>query len=158
MTKKVLALVVAALGFSTIGAFAATGNQGQPQTEQTATCDKAKKGECKKEGKKCHKGDKKDDKKFDKRAKRPQVNPFNGIELTPDQKQKIDQLKADRKAKREADKKAGKEARKAEREQFNAEVAKILTPDQYNQYQLNCDSIKRMPSKGKKVKAKESRK
>lgn len=138
MRKKVLGLVMAALAISTFGAFAAQQTE-QPKTEQQAPCCKEKKGDQKKGDKKGHK---KGDKKGHKMAQGPKLNPFTGIQLTPEQQQKIDQLKADRKAKREAGKKADKEVRKAEREKFNAEVAKILTPEQYKIYQANCDSLK----------------
>ena len=133
MKKKVLALVVCALGISTIGAFAQT-ESAQKSEQKTEQCCKSK------EGKKQHKGDfaKGDRKKGD----RGKLNPFNGIQLTADQQQKISDLRAAQKTQREADKKMAKEARKQEREKFNAEVGKILTPEQMTIYNENCKALK----------------
>lgn len=127
MKNKVLGLVIVALGFSTFGAFAQSTEKNNECT-QTEVCTKE-----------CHK-DKKD--KKDKKLRKERFSPFAGIELTPEQQQSLDKLRADRKAQKEADKKAKKEAAKKDREQFNADVEKILTPEQFKQYQANCDSMK----------------
>lgn len=161
MRKKVLGLVMAALTISSIGAFAQNQtSDNKPACEQTSECHKGKKdGKCKKDGKKDgkKKGDRKHGDKVDG------LNPFEGIQLTSEQQQKVDALKAERKAKmkaekgkKEADKQAAKEARQQEKAQFDAQVAEILTPEQYTQYQSNCDSIKakkqRMKAASKKYK------
>lgn len=127
MKKKILALVICALGISTIGAFA--------QTEKKESC-KAK-TECCKE----HKG-KKFAGKGDKKKGHAKMNPFEGIELAADQQQKISDLRAQQKTNKEAEKKAAKESRKKAREEFNTQLATILTPEQMAAYNANCDTIR----------------
>ena len=149
MRKKVLGLVMAAMAISTIGAFAQTENASSSNetcTEQTSECcnsskDKKKKGDRKK-------GDKGECKK----AKR---DFFKGIELTEEQRQQIDALRKERQAKRDAE----KEAKEKEREEFNAEIERILTPEQYEIYKQNCENLKsKKHSKGnQKVRAKAQR-
>ena len=146
MRKKVLGLVIAALSFSAFGTFAQSEVQtGKASCEQTSNCKKGDKN-CKKV-KKDGKNFKKEHKGHDSKMSR--INPFDGIELTAEQKQQIEALKAERKAKmgkekdkREAQKKAAKEARAQEKMEFDKKVAQILTPEQYAQYQSNCQSIK----------------
>lgn len=129
MKKKILGLVMVSLVIGTFGAFA----QNETKCNNTS---------CEQTEKKCH-GDKKQkchgDKKHDKKQS---VNPFTGIQLNAEQEQKINDLKAERKANKEAQKKANKEARSAEKKDFDAKVAAILTPEQYSQYQANCEKIK----------------
>lgn len=127
MKKKILALAICAFGISTIGAFA--------QTE------KSEGGKAKTECCKEHKG-KKFAGKGDKRKGHAKMNPFEGIQLTADQQQKISDLRAQQKSKREAEKTAAKESRKKAREEFNAQLANILTPEQMEVYKANCDTIR----------------
>lgn len=154
MRKKVLGLVMAALAISTIGAFAQTENASSSNetcTEQTSECCNSSKDKKKKGDKK--KGDrKKGDKGECKKAKR---DFFKGIELTEEQRQQIDALRKERQAKRDAD----KEAKEKEREEFNAEIERILTPEQYEIYKQNCENLKsKKHSKGNhKVRAKAQR-
>lgn len=176
MKKKTLGLVMALLTIGSFSAFAQseTSNKTNCTTEQSCTASSEK--ECKKEGKKKCKENKKECKKNkdckkkgervkgegDQAKKKMQKNPFNGIQLTPDQQQKIDNLRAERKSQKEANKEARKNltpeerkaAKKQAREQFNAEVAKILTPDQFKQYEENCKKAK----EGKKNKVKHASK
>lgn len=142
MRKKVLGLVMAAIAVSTFGAFA----QSQPSQSQVA-CEQVE-GKCPKakKDKKC-KGD-----SDCKRGKKDRFNPFEGIELTAEQQQKIDQLRAERKANKENAKKAKKEARAQEKKQFDEKMAQILTPEQYAKYEANCKAAK--PGKLGKTKAK----
>lgn len=161
MRKNILGLVVAALAFSTFGAFAqqeTTSKEGV-KTEQCCKHKDGKKDgkkECKKDSKDCKKG--KDGKrKFDGKRERPnRMNPFTGIGLTAEQQQKIDQLRAEQKAKSESRNKESKEARKKDREAFNASVEKILTPEQYAKYKANCDSIKAHKQKHKHIEGSKS--
>lgn len=156
MRKNVLGLIMAALAISSFGAFAQneTANSSATCQQTTATC-KNTDGECaknKKDGKKCKKDGKKlkkDGKKGNARMQR--MNPFDGIQLTAEQQAKLDALKAERKASKEAAKKASKEARQAERKQFDEKVAKILTPEQYAQYEKNkkAQKVKKAGAKGK---------
>lgn len=143
MKKKVLGLVMAALTISTIGAFAAPQS---PEGQQTRTEQVAR-------GEKKDKKDRKAKHKKERRDKKHRMgNPFEGIQVTAEQQQQLDALKAERKAKREADKKAQKEAKAQERQQFEARVAQILTPEQFAQYKANCDSMKvKRPQAGRKV-------
>lgn len=142
---------MAALAISTFGAFA--------QTEATAATTECQEQVCKSGEKKCHKEGahkgkfgKKDFKKGD-RVKGQRVSPFNGIELTAEQKTQLDNLRAEQKAARQANKEASKEARAEERKQFDEAVAKILTPEQYKQYEANRKAV--APAK---VKAKQEMK
>lgn len=126
MKKKLILLSFLSLfGLTTL-----TANAQNPQTQvkqQQTCCNKEKcTGEVKK-AKKMQKG--------------PKVNPFEGLNLTSEQQSKIDKLKADRKDKRDKDKKAQADARKKEREQFNKDLASILTPEQMAQYKANCEKI-----------------
>lgn len=135
MRKKVLGLVMAAMAISTIGAFAQTEVQNtKAACEQTAANCNKDKGDCKK-GKKGAKGD------F-KKGKKERVSPFAGIQLTETQQAQIDALKAERKADKEKAKKADKEARAEAKKQFDTKLAQILTPEQYAQYQSNCEAKK----------------
>ena len=141
MKKKILGLALAAFMFGFVGANAQTENTNCNKTEQTC------KQECKKD-----KGDKKECKK-DKARKKSKMNPMNGIDLTPQQEQQIEQLKAEQQAQREKDKQYTREAVEKRREAYNAGLEKILTPEQYQQYQSNLDGMKKM-SKEKKEKMK----
>lgn len=134
MKKKLIA-------FSFLSLFALASINASAQTQQptpekgTACCvkkDKCKKGDFSKaELKK---------KKHFKKGHRP--NLFEGITLTSDQQTKIDKLKADRKEKHNKEKQAMAANRKMEREQFNKELASILTPEQLAQYNANRDKFK----------------
>ena len=132
MKKKVLGLLLGAMAISTFGAFAQTEQQpDNKKCEQTShKCCKANK-------------DKKDLKKGDVRKdQKGAFNPFEGIVLTAEQQQKIDNLKAERKAQKEAAKKERKEANAKERKEFDKKVEEILTPEQYKQFQSNCEKFK----------------
>lgn len=149
MRKNILGLVMAALAFSTIGAYAQSEKQ-TVCTEQTQKCCKEKKNHKKGE----YKGDK-------KKRNHAKFNPFTGIQLSAEQQSQLDQLKADRKAKKEADKADKKAAQKREREEYNAAVEKILTPEQFKQYKANCDSMSNLrleKVKNKMNKVKKARK
>lgn len=149
MRKKVLGLVMAALAISTFGAFAQTETQQtKPSCEQTATC--------KKDKKECRKGEGKH--KKGPRMGSEKKNPFEGIQLTEQQTQQLEQLKAERKAQKESDEKNRKEAREQERKAYNEKIAKILTPEQYAQYEENCRKMKAAKADKKKVKAERMKK
>lgn len=123
-------------------------------------CDKDSKGcksKCDKagKGKGCHKGDGK--------MKKCKKNPFAGIELTADQQAKLDQL---RDKGREAEMKVKQDAREKKakmREDFDNEVKKILTPEQWTKFESNKaemqkskkDSSNKHDGKGKKGSKKE---
>lgn len=148
MKKKVLGFVMAALAISTIGAYAQTPAQECTSTEQCQkTCNKDKK-------------DKKDRKSGMRKGNPDRMNAFEGIELTADQQTKIQKLRAEQKANRMADKEAKKAAKKEAKEQsrkeYNEAVAKILTPEQYAQYQANCEKMKAQ-KKEKKDRKKEGK-
>lgn len=145
MRKKVLALVMGALAISSIGAFA------QTQVKEAET---VKKECCKKEeGKKCDKKDKKD-----RKVKKQRANAFEGINLTAEQQQQIDQLRTAQKAKMEASKKESREAKEKQRSEFTAEVEKILTPEQFAQYKANTEKIRTAKKEMKKKNHKGDRK
>ena len=126
MKKTILALAFAVISLGTISAFAQTESSAPQQCEQTQ--------------KPCCKGEKGKKKHGDRQQSR--VSPFQGIELTAEQQQQIDKLRAERRAKADEAKKAKKEAKAQERSDFDNAVAQILTPEQYAQYKANCDSIK----------------
>ena len=158
MRKNVLGLVLAALAFSTFGAFA------QTETSETkARCEQVA-ADCKKGEKHCKKGDKDCRKgKADGKKKRGMKgDAFAGITLIPEQQQKVDALRAERKAAKEKAKKERSEAKAQEKKEFNEKLATILTPEQYAQYQANCDSLKarkqQMKVRGEKKVAREIRK
>ena len=139
MRKKMLGLVAAALTIGSFGAFAQSegASSSSASQEQVIQCDTPscnKSEPCKKK-----KGDH-GDKKMKKAGHK--ANPFAGIELTSEQQSKLEALKTEQKAKKEEQKKLDKQARAKEREAFNKEVEKILTPEQFKVYQANCDSLK----------------
>lgn len=140
MRKKILGLSLAMFALTSISAMA----QNQEEVtvinanQETICCVKENNDKCKKTDKKDCKAkagkiDKKGNKKFDL---------FRGIELTEVQKAKIKNLKESMKASRKAEKEAKKETRAKERENFNAQLATILTPEQMAQYNANRDSLK----------------
>lgn len=156
MRKKVLGLVMAALAIGTTGAFAQSENQQSKatceQVSENGECKKGKKectkdsGECKKAKGDRHKGIK-GDKKFRKDGRKAEkrdgkANPFEGIELTAEQQQQLDALRAERKAQKDAVKEAGKEAKAQQQQQYDEKIAQILTPEQYNQYKANREGLK----------------
>lgn len=118
--------------------------QSQQQNNTEQTC-------CSSDKKQKHEG-KKGDKKCKGHKKGPRMNPFEGIELTAEQQQKIDKLKSDRKEKREQEKRDKADKRKKEREAFNKELESILTPDQMAQYNANCEKIAAKKKEHKKNK------
>lgn len=78
----------------------------------------------------------------------PACNPFEGLNLTPEQQQKIDKLKKDCKASRDKERAEAREMQKAERDRKKARVKEsrekylkdikaILTQDQYIQFLEN---------------------
>lgn len=147
MKKKVLGLVMAALAISSIGAFAQNDAQQNRAQTQKECC---KEGKGKKGKKEC---------KGDKSRKGAQSNKaFEGIQLTADQQQKIEELKANRKANIEKLKATQKNAYEQERKNFDNELAKVLTPEQYKQYESNKAAISaRKQEKMKKKLAKMGR-
>ena len=87
---------------------------------------------------------------------RPEYNPFAGIALTPDQQKKIDKLQADRKskaqkakAKQDKQRKADFKERKAQHDKYVSELKKILTPEQFTQFENNHKTRKASAPKGK---------
>lgn len=75
--------------------------------------------------------------------------PFDGLNLSPDQQKKLEKLrdkkKDDRKkekAERKKEKKERKDRRDDRRAEYDREIAKILTPEQYAAYKANCETIK----------------
>lgn len=148
MKKKILALTLAAFTFGIVAANA--------QNETTTDANgKAKTECCQKDGKKC---DKKGDKEA-RREARAKLNPFNGIELTAEQKAQLKDLKEQQKAGKKKTKEARQEERAAKAAAYDAEVAKILTPEQYQTYQANREAMKEARQKKmKKAKEKMARK
>lgn len=143
MKKKILALVIGALAFSTIGAFAQSETSQKTPVQKEAKCCKEKKD---KDGH--HNG------KDRKKGHGERINPFDGIQLSAEQQKKIEDLRAERRSQREADTTKAKEARKAQREEYNKKLTEILTPEQMAQYKTNCESIKaRKHQKGSKERA-----
>lgn len=135
MKKKILALTLAAFTFGFVAANA--------QSTNNATCDKAQTECCKKEAKE------------GKRADRTKYDPFAGIELTQEQKAKLSELRRQKKADKEKSENAKKEARAKQQEAYNAEIAKILTPEQYQTYESNQKAMKEArKQKMEKVKGK----
>lgn len=146
MKKKILALTLAAFTFGIVAANAQT----QSASDQ-ASC--KSKTEC------CKKEEKKEGKKDMKRGERAKLNPFNGIELTQEQKSQIAALREQQKADRKKAKDAQKETKAKEREAYDAKIATILTPEQLAVYQSNRQAMKEArEQKAKKIKAKMSRK
>lgn len=146
MKKKILALTLAAFTLGIVSANAQTQENGQT-TAQEQVC-KEKKECCKKiKGEKGAKHAKKDFKRGD----RPKMNPFFGIELTEQQEAQVKQLREQQKAQREQNKNLAKEEKAKQREAFDAEMAKILTPQQFEVYQSNRQKLKEAKAKvGKK--------
>ena len=130
MRKKVLGLFMAALAVSSIGAFA--------QSESRQSGEEVKKECCKekKEKKECHKLKKecKERKDFRKEAR---VTPFKGIQLSAEQQAQIDQINAERKANQKKIKADKKDAFEKERQAYDEQIAKVLTPEQYKLYENN---------------------
>lgn len=128
MKKQIATLALAAVSMVTMGAFA-----------QNKDC----KAQCKDKQAKCVNADRKDCKKM-----RPGCfNPFEGLNLTDAQKEKLgkvtcpaQQARADRQ-KAKADDKAKREERRAKAKEARAnylkEVKSILTPEQYTQFLEN---------------------
>lgn len=109
MKTKILSLAIAALSFSSFSSFAQASGNTQTCPRQ-AGCPVAMVG--------------KTDKVY---------NPFEGLNLSADQKSKLEALKADRQKNCEERRKASRDNRKARLEQIKA----ILTPDQYVAYLEN---------------------
>ena len=127
MRKKLLGLLMAAFAITSISAFAQA-----PANNETAPC--------------CQNKPAKNGKKGDRmKFKEGKTDLFEGIQLNDNQRQQIDQLNAERKAAKkaakEAAKNAQKEARTQERETYNDSLAKILTPEQFAQYEANCKEM-----------------
>lgn len=69
-------------------------------------------------------------------------NPFDGIELTSAQKEKLDKANASRKNKRQKmDEKIKKERQKM-RSDYMKDLEKILTPEQMTRYKANIEAAK----------------
>lgn len=121
MKKSILSMAVVAVSLFTFGAMA--------QTSCTKKCDKA----CDK--KECCKGET----RCDKEGKRPCPNPFEGINLTQEQKDKLKDMAPCKK--QEACKKKQRECRdsvaRAERVGYLKNVKGVLTPEQYVQFLEN---------------------
>ena len=146
MKKKFMAVAIALIGTCmAISAQTPVTTGDNNQTEQT--CCKKKDGkDCKK---KC---DKKDGKKMkgDNSRRHGRVNPFEGIELTQEQK---DALKAMRQDQQNRDKAYSEESMK----QRNEKIQSILTPEQYKQYQANIEKAKaNRPTDGKQMPARDN--
>ena len=144
MRKKVLGLVMAALAISSIGAFAQSESQQTREEVKKECCkEKKEKKECK-EGKKDRKDGNKDrkNKKMRDGKKEARIKPFDGIQLTEAQQAQISQLKKNRKENFKKVKAAQKQDFVKEREAFDQEVAKVLTPEQYKVYETNRDNIR----------------
>lgn len=129
MKKYILSLAFVAAG---IFSFNALAQQPDCCTKATGTC--SQNTEC------C---------KAPKKHKSPKLNPFEGITLTPEQQQSIDQLKEKCKNERTVAKKERKEKKeqarqemKNSRKQYLEEIKNILTPEQYTKYLENMASKK----------------
>lgn len=92
-----------------------------------------KRGECKKRQHGCK------DKK-----QRCRKNPFEGIELTSSQREKIDKVNASQKSKREKMAKKFTEERQKLRESYVKNLRKILTPEQMARYEDNIRTSQSM--------------
>ncbi|MBD5180455.1 MAG: hypothetical protein HDT01_04065 [Bacteroidales bacterium] len=150
MKKKVLSLAIALIATGAVmSAQTAQTSDNTTKTEQTEKKCNKKDGEKCCNNKDAKKGNKKGHKnhsmnKGNKQGKRPDM--FQGIELTADQQTALknlreqnrkdsEQAKQERKA---MDQKA-REERMAKRD---AELKKILTPEQYTKYQANIEELK----------------
>lgn len=126
------------------------GNTAMAQTKTDGSTGATAQKECCQTGKDGKKWDKKGDKK-DKKGQRPRFNPFDGVQLTPDQQQKLQVLREglgpvvltpaqqaaipENKDLTKEQKKQLKEERKAKKleakKKYLNGVKEILTPDQY---------------------------
>lgn len=165
----VLSMFLISGGLLPIAMNAQNVNTNQTETEQTANAEagKAKPGERKgKDGKKLHmskegkqrmeidgkkncdkkasfdKKDKKDFKKGDRRGGKR--NPFKGIELSAEQKAKIEQLREKGKAEVQKVETEARTKKDKLREDFDNDLKKILTPEQWTQYEKNRNENKQM--------------
>lgn len=127
MRKQILS-IIAILALSAGVAVTAQTNEPAQQCEQQNCPDNSKK--CKKDGKKdCKKKDCK--KNFCKGDRQKAFNPFEGIELTADQKAKIEALKKKGCCKDSANDSVAQKNRRQARKDFILGVKEILTPEQY---------------------------
>ncbi len=126
MKKKVLAIAIAALTFTSLASSAQKKFDGKCKSDKRElSC----KGDSCRSAQRCY-------------------NPFEGLGLTADQQKKIDELKADCKQKRDRDRAAGMQQKKDEiskrraqakesRAKYLKDVKSILTPEQYVQFLEN---------------------
>lgn len=132
MKKFLLALVVVAMS-----AGMAQATNDQKCCKKDAKCEKT---ECCEKKQQCH-----------KKPCKGEPRCFQGIELTAEQKAKIQALNADCKAKRceaaKCEKAQKMEARKAERAEYTAKVKAILTPEQFAQFEANQKTCTPKPMK-----------
>ena len=144
MKKKILALTLAAFTFGFVAANAQTQNETQKPCHEQVCKDKKECCKDKKDGfkKRGHKGE-----AMERQGNRAKLNPMSGIELTEQQKTQIANLREQQKADRKKDKEVAKENKAKMQEAYNAELAKILTPEQYKQYTANVENMKQMKEK-----------
>ncbi len=110
-------------------------------------CPKGVKTDCKGpkgEGKACKNG------KDGKPGKKAKFNPFEGIELTPAQQASLDNLRSKQKEEaKKIEEKASKQKEK-NRQDFEKEVKKILTPEQWTKFEANKADRMKAKADGKK--------
>lgn len=132
MKKKILSIALIAMSLASFTGVAQ--NVASAQTSSTEQVEKVKK-----DGKK---SDRKDGKMGERKNKGGKKNPFEGMNLTEAQQQKLQQLNESRRAAREQQKMAKKEtkqrndsvkkaARIADKKAYLEEVKAIIGPDQY---------------------------
>lgn len=154
MKKKVFGIALVALSFVTLTSAAQT-------TDKSVCVKKSSTEYCGKDRPDC-------DRYRGKKADRKAFDPFEGIELTENQKSRLAQLKEKQRetrkaqmAKRVADRKADKDARiaarKAARQQYLLEVKEIIGSEKYvkfleNQIINQAPGMKKLRSCAKNVK------
>lgn len=127
MKKLLLALSLLISGSSAITAFA--------QTNNACSTAPTEKSCCKADKKKC-------DKKEGRHDKKKCNKLFKGIELTADQKAKLQSLKESQRKEFEKDKQKMREQREKRMDARDKELSKILTPEQMAVYNANKAEMK----------------
>ncbi|MCM1293228.1 MAG: hypothetical protein NC111_05040 [Bacteroides sp.] len=154
MTKKFFTLAIATILTLGMSSFAQSPTEGNPT-----------KSECKRDGKKCDKkkcdkscdkkGDKKGDKKCDKKCGKHCANPFEGLNLTPEQQTKLQSIPTpaqvmkaarDQKSDGQASPEMRRQVVRDIRSNYLKQVSAVLTPEQYVQF-LESNYINQSPAK-----------
>lgn len=147
MKKFAIALTMALMGAGILP-LSMNAQENNTQTSSTQT----EKTECQKKEAKCcgkdgefkaekgkfktrHHGDKKVGK--GKKGSKERMNPMAGINLTDAQKDKLKELRKEQKASVEKIDKEARAKKEKARAEFDKDLKKVLTPEQYAQYEAN---------------------